>query len=899
MPPLSDETERETRKNRINRKLEAAGWIVTKNGPVKPLRSYFAHALEEYPTANGPADYALVVNGHLLALAEAKRLTVGPQNVLEQAQRYARGVTNSPFDYDGFRVPFIYSTNGEIFWFQDLRKPTSRSRRVSGFHTPGALREMMGKDTDLCCEWFSAHPNLHPRLRPYQIEANDAVEKAISVGKRRMMLAMATGTGKTYTIVSQIYRLMKSGLAKRILFLVDRRALAAQAVQAFATFDAEPRKKFDQIYEVYSQRFKREDLGEDEKFDFKVLPNNYLTDPQPGHAFVYVCTIQRMRANLFGWQNAFASTDQDVDDESDTTKLDIPIHAFDVIIADECHRGYTAQEISKWREVLEHFDAIQIGLTATPAAHTTGYFKDIVYRYEYERAVREGYLVDWDAVRIKSDIRINGLFLRKGEMVGLIDTETGVESLDMLEDEREFDTTEIEQKVTSPDSNRKIIEEIANYAREHERQYGHFPKTLIFAANDLQHTSHCNVLVDICRDVFGKGDVFVQKITGSLDVDRPLQKIREFRNRPNPGIVVTRDMLTTGVDIPALEFLVFLRPVKSRILWEQMIGRGTRRCEEINKTHFTVFDCFNGGLFEYFKDVTVFEPEAPVKATKSYSELIEDIYQNRDRKYNVKVLVKRLQRIEKELSGAAREQFERFIPGGDLRSFASDLPQRIEDDFTAVMTILRDPQFQDLLVNYPRPKRGFVVAYETKDEVSSAWMLKDPEGGYWKPEDYLIAFSRYVREDPEHIEAIEILLDRPRNWNTDALSDLRKKLAVTREHFSEDNLQKAHKLTYNKELADIISMIKHAAHEEEPLLTAEERVSRALEQLTHGTMFTDDQLKWLGRIRAHLIANLTIAREDFDTLPIFQREGGWTVANKVFDDNLETLLQEFNEAVAT
>jgi type I restriction enzyme R subunit len=899
MSGLSDESEQETRKNRINRKLEAAGWHVVKYDQSKPLSFYSAHALEEYPTANGPVDYALVVNGQILAVVEAKRLTVGPQNVLVQAQRYARGVTDSPFDFDGFRVPFIYSTNGEIFWFQDVRKPDSRSRRVAVFHTPGALREMLAKDTDQGCEWFSAHPNRHQRLRPYQIEANDAVEDAICAGKRRMLLAMATGTGKTYTIVSQIYRLMKSGLAKRILFLVDRRALAAQAVQAFATFDAEPGKKFDQIYEVYSQRFKREDFDEDEKFDFKVLPNNYLTNPQPGHAFVYVCTIQRMRVSLFGWESSFEALDQDVDDESDASRLYIPIHAFDVIIADECHRGYTAQEISKWREVLEHFDAVQIGLTATPAAHTTAYFKDIVYRYDYERAVREGYLVDWDAVRIKSDVRINGIFLREGETVGLIDTATGVESLDTLEDEREFDTTEIERKVTSPDSNRKIIEEIAKYAREHEEHYNHFPKTLIFAANDLPHTSHCDTLVDICRDVFGRGDAFVQKITGNPNVDRPLQKIREFRNRPNPGIVVTRDMLTTGVDIPALEFLVFLRPVKSRILWEQMIGRCTRRCEEINKTHFTVFDCFNGGLFEYFKDVTVFEPEAPLKATRSYAEIIEDIYQNKDRRYNVRVLVKRLQRIEKELSGVAREQFARFIPGGDMRSFARDLSQRVEDDFVNVMKILRDPEFLDLLVNYPKPKRGFVVAYETEDEVSSAWMVKDPNGGYWKPEDYLVAFSRFVKENPEHIAAIEILLDRPKDWSTDALSDLKAKLKATREHFSEENLRKAHKLTYNKVLVDIISMIKHAAHEDEPLFTAEERVSRAFEQLTYGKMFTDDQLKWLGLIRSHLIINLTIAHEDFDILPIFQREGGWMVANKVFENELESLLQGFNEAVAT
>ena len=896
---MPDEAERQTRKNRIDLKLEAVGWKVTKYDKSKPLDHYASSAIEEYPTLNGPADYALVDNSQIIGVVEAKKVTLGPQNVLVQAQRYSIGVKDSPFNFDGFLVPFIYSTNGEVFWFRDLRKPDSRSRKVSGFHTPKALRAILEKDVEACYKWFEDNPNRHSLLRPYQVEANDAVENAICDGKRKMMLAMATGTGKTYTIVSQIFRLMESGLAKRILFLVDRRALAAQAVMAFSTFAAKPGLKLDQIYEVYSQRFQREDFDEADKFDVKVLPNSYLTNPKPGHAFIYVCTIQRMRMNLFGAQSSFESTDQDVDNESDATQLDIPIHAFDVIIADECHRGYTASEVSKWREVLEYFDAIKIGLTATPAAHTTAYFKDIVFRYEYERAVREGYLVDWDAIRIKSDVRLNGVFLKEGETVGLIDTVTGLESLDMLEDEREFDTSEIEKKVTSPDSNKRIIEEIAKYAFDHEEKYGNFPKTLIFAANDLPHTSHCDALVDICRDVFGKGDAFVSKITGSPTVDKPLQRIREFRNRPNPGIVVTRDMLTTGVDIPKLEFLVFLRPVKSRILWEQMLGRGTRLCNEINKTHFTVFDCFNGGLFEYFKDVTVFEVEPPTKATRTYAEIIEDIYQNRDRKYNVRCLVKRLQRIEKELSGEAREKFARFIPEGDMGGFARDLPKRIEDNFNDVMKILRDPNFQYLLVNYPRPKRGFVVAYGTKDEVSSEWLVREPGGDYWKPEDYLVAFSRYVKENPDNIEAIEILLERPANWNTEALSDLRKKLAGTREHFSEENLQRVHKIRYNKELADIISIIKHAVNEDEPLLNAEERINMAFEKVRSKKSFTDEQVNWLEKIRAHLIENLTIDKGDFDILPIFQRDGGWVTANTVFEGNLELILREFNWAVTT
>src|SRR5262249_23278986 len=289
---------------------------------------------------------------------------------------------------------------------------------------------------------------------------------------------------------------------------------------------------------------------------------------------------------------------------------------------------------------------------------------------EYERAVREGYLVDFDAVAITSNVRLAGVFLYEGEQVGLIDPETGSEQLDRLEDERQFDTAEIERKVTAPDSNRKIIEEVKKYALEHEQRTGRFPKTLIFAANDVPHVSHADQLVNLCRDAFGRGDSFVQKITGSPTVDRPLQRIREFRNRPSPAVVVTVDMFSTGVDIPALEFIVFLRPVRSRILWEQMLGRGTRRCPDIHKSHFTVFDCFGGTLLESFKKVSAFTVEPPDRPARTVGEIIEAIWQNRDRPYNVRCLVKRLQRIDKEMSGESRALFAHFLPGGDVARFA-------------------------------------------------------------------------------------------------------------------------------------------------------------------------------------------------------------------------------------
>ncbi|MFY9749139.1 MAG: type I restriction-modification enzyme R subunit C-terminal domain-containing protein, partial [Methanoregula sp.] len=859
------------------------------------LSQYSKYALEEFPTDNGPADYALCLEGKIVAVIEAKKLTLGPQNVLTQAERYAQGISKSPFNFSGFRAPFLYSTNGEIIWFHDIRNPLSRSRTIAKFHTPDALAERLKEKFEISCQRLLEWENVHPMLRPYQAEANAAIEQAIRDRKRQMLVAMATGTGKTYTMVNETFRLMESGVAKRILFLVDRRALAAQAVKAFASFEARPGLKFDKSYEVYSQRFFREDFEDDEKFDPKVIPSNYLLEPKPGHAFVYICTIQRMTINLFGRNAVFGTGDEPIDDDAE--QMDIPIHAFDLIIADECHRGYTAAEQSVWRKTLDHFDAIKIGLTATPAAHTMAYFREIVYRYDYARAVGEGFLVDYDAVALDSNVRMNGIFLQAGEQVGMINASSGAQSFDNMEDERQFDTTEVERSITSPDSNRKILSEIRKYAEEHEQRFGRFPKILIFAVNDLSHTSHADQLVDIARDVFGKGDSFVQKITGK--VDRPLQHIREFRNRPMPAVVVTVDMLSTGVDIPDLEFIVFLRPVKSRILFEQMLGRGTRKGERFtDKSHFVVFDCFGGTLLEYFRQATGITAEPPEKETRSIVQVIKDIWDNRDRDYNVRVLVRRLQRIDKEMSGHARDLFAAYVPQGNLKRYASDLPHAFGQDFTGTMTLLRNPAFQDLLLHYPRPERSLLVAYENVDTVSSRYLIRDSAGHEYKPEDYLLAFSQFVKENPEHIEAIRILLDRPKDWGTDALSELKQKLAATRYRFTVENLQMAHKVRYNKALVDIISMVKHAAREEEPLCTAEQRIHRVFDKMTVSTTLTPEQQQWLDKIREHLIANLSIRMDDFDSIPIFTNVGGWSKANRVFDGQLPDLIRQWNEAIA-
>jgi type I restriction enzyme R subunit len=893
---MSPESEKETRRKRIDRQLDALGWPAL-GGHAQADGPYRKPEIE---TASGPADYGLYLRDNLVGIVEAKKLAVSPQNVLSQAERYSEGAHDGTLSFGKFRVPFVYSSNGEVIWFRDVRHDLNRSRTVASFHTPGGLAEALSRHPDEGHGWLRGHPSEHLWLRGYQHDACHAIERAVMDRKRRMLVAMATGTGKTFTIVNEIYRLMASKTARRVLFLVDRRVLAAQAVRAFAAFEPEPGMKFDKLYEVYSQRFFRGDLDSQDGFDPTVLPEAYLTDPDAGHTFVYLSTIQRMAMNLFGKDAvAVAAAGAGAEGEADegAPQLNIPIHAFDVVVADECHRGYTSAELSLWRNTIDHFDAIKIGMTATPAAHSKAYFKDVVFRYDYETAVADGYLVDYDVLTFRSNVRVNGVFLKEGEEVATVDTTSGQMNFDLLEDERSYDSSEIERAVTVPDSNRKLLEELKRYTDEHEQRYARFPKTLIFAANDLPHTSHADQIVDIARDVFGQGDAFVRKITGRED--RPLQRIREFRNRPKPGIAVSVDLMSTGVDIPDLEFIVFMRPIKSRILFEQMLGRGTRLGEKHpDKTHFTVVDCFDGTLLEYFRNTTGITAVPPDKPSKTIPQLVEDIWDNRDRDYAVRCLVKRLQRIDKGMSGEARQMFAAYVPDGDLAAYASRLRSRLDSAFGETMNLLRDAGFQDLLVNYPRPLRSFLIAVEPEDEVSSQWKVRGADGKEYKPEDYLKEFERFIQDNAEHIDGIEILLGRPQDWSTEALEDLQQKLATSPLRFTTEHLQKAHRLRYDVALADLISMIKRAADTAAPLLTAEQRVDTAMASVTAGRSFDADQALWLDRIRNHLVQNLSVDTTDFNVVPLFVRHGGLGRARKVFGDDFASLLAHLNEAVA-
>ncbi len=893
---MQDEPEWQSRRKHINAELAGLPqpWTVVRFSDKLDLPTLTNHAVEEFPTDNGPADYAFFVNGKLLGIMEAKKVSLDPRNVLEQARLHSKGVRDGVGRWENYGVPLLYSTNGERIFFHDIRDGKNLSREVFAYPTPDALNEIIERGSTKLTElsWTSL-PEIE-QLRPYQREAIKKIEGAIKQGRREMLVAMAAGTGKTAVAVSQIYRLLKVGAFRRILYLVDGKALAAQALREFGNFTTPKGDRFNREFQVYVQKFRKEDFDDHEPFNPQLIPNNYLSSAQPGRTFVYVSTIQRMTVNLFGSHMGFEQDRSDPDYEEDVGQIPIPNHAFDLVIVDECHRGYTANETAVWRDVIQYFDAVKIGLTAAPTPHALTLFKEIVARYTTEEAIHDGWLVDYESYRIDSNVLIDGAFLKEGEPGGTTERFTGRETHDHLDDERPFPMQEIENKIAVTDTTRKIIEQIAKYAYAQEKERGRFPKILIFASNDSGHASHADMIVKICREVFGRGESFVQKITGSPTVDRPLHKIRDFRNRPDPKIVVTVDTLGAGIDVPAIEFVVIIRMVKSRIIWSQMLGRGVRRCDEIGKDHYKIFDCFDGTVINYFKNTNDFKFDPPEKLHLELSKIIENIHQNVDLNYHTNLLIKRLRRVERLIAGSETGDFARFIPDGDLGKFASHLHDSLRNEFDQTMKILDDKDFQGLIMAHHKTKSPFIKAHEAVNELGSERAFSAP-GGTVRPEEYLVLFSRFVSKNEGQIDAIRILLDRPKGWKPDALNELRGRLREN--SFPEEELQRAHKIVYNKSPADIITMVKHAARQEEPILTSDEHVDRILETLNRVKKFNDEQTKWLGYIRSFLVGNLAIDLRDFDTIPVFYQHGGRQAATRTFP-NLEKFVEEINFLMA-
>jgi len=532
------ETELDEQETRIliDAQLRAAGWTVD----TRKLRFPFGArpekgkdlAISEWPTSSaadgkGIADYVLFCGLTPIAVVEAKKKAKKIPSAIEQGKRYARGFNveapmiqaapagEDPSLFSGwpsstagghrYRIPFVYATNGRPYlrqletesgvWFLDARKPTNHPRALTGWHTPEVLAEMLAHDPDAAQQKLKdAPPDVVQEalgLRSYQVDAIRAVEEAIGAGKRSMLVAMATGTGKTRTVIGLIHRLLRSQRFRRVLFLVDRSSLGVQAHNAFNEVRLENLQTFAQNYDVKGLE--------------EIVPARETK--------VHVATVQGMVKRLL-WPSA---------DEPP-----IPIDRYDCIIVDESHRGYTLDRemtegemelrgfeeyVSTYRRVLDHFDAVKVGLTATPALHTTEIFGLPVYQYSYPEAVADGFLVDHEPpVRIVTKLAKEGIKFGKGQEIQTI-APGGAVQLTLLPDELAFEVESFNRTVITDGFNRAVAKELA----QHLDPFGE-EKTIVFCVDDDHAERFVPMLKEELEAAWGAIDDGVVKKIGSPDV---------------------------------------------------------------------------------------------------------------------------------------------------------------------------------------------------------------------------------------------------------------------------------------------------------------------------------------------------------------------------------------------
>lgn len=838
-------------------------------------------AIAEWPCNGLWADYALFMGTQLVGIVEAKKYASDISSDLSQAKTYARKVEakyEAEFldQWEDYKVPFLFATNGRPYleqlktksgiWFQDIRKNYNRARALHGWISPDGIKSLLQQNVEAAndklstadIDYLQSKNGLN--LRDYQIKAIKAIETNIAENNesRRALLAMATGTGKTRTILGLCYRLIKANRFKRILFLVDRNLLAKQTFDTFKDTKVEDFNSFLETYKVST-------LGETVP-DFE--------------SRVHFATVQGMVKRLF-----YAA--------EDTTIL--PVDTYDCIIVDEAHRGYLQDKelddeelnfkdqrdyVSKYRMVLDYFDAYGIGLTATPALHTTEIFGKAVFNYSYREAVIDGYLIDHDPPYIiKTKLSEEGITWEQGTKPKVFDKENNeIIELEALEDEISIDVSGFNKSVITEPFNRTVIKELV---KEFDPESDE--KTLIFAATD----AHADIVVEILKEEFEKMGIDVPfeailKITGR--VHNPEEMVRRFKNEKYPSIVVTVDLLTTGVDVPAICNLVFLRRIKSRILYEQMLGRATRRCDEINKTVFRIYDAVR--VYEVLQDYTSMKPIAPNPST-TFKQLIDELnhISSEERlKKQIDQLIAKYQR-KRSLAEENPNSFlykSNGIEPADFVTFLKEL-----DPQTAKSTL---PELDNLWTYLDELKAEPRVQFFSDHQDEFLGMDRGYGKGN-KPQDYLDGLKQFIEENRNKIAALNIICTKPSALDRKSLKEL--KLLLDENGYTTRNLNAAWKATKNEDIAaDIISYIRTLALGSS-LVSHQERIATAMNTVRQQREWNKVQLKWLERIEKQLLQEEVLQVEDLNADP-FRDDGGFERIDKIFENRLKEVIETIN-----
>lgn len=851
-------------------------------------------AIAEWPTLSsagnkGRADYALFAGEKLVAVIEAKAEHKDIPSVIDyQCKEYAQNIRPEDEKYvittwGKYKAPFVFATNGRPYlaqletksgiWFLDLRESANIPKALRGWISPYGMLKLLESDIEKADKALQTLPYDFLRdkdglnLRQYQLNAIQAAENAVINGQKNILLAMATGTGKTRTVLGMIYRFLKTGRFNRILFLVDRTALGEQAEDVFNEVKLEDLKTLNDIY------------------DIKTLEDAVFEDETK----VHIATVQGMVKRLL------------YNDE----KRQPSVTDYDLIVIDEAHRGYLLDKEmgedellyrdqldyqSKYRMVIEYFDAVKIALTATPALHTTQIFGKPVFKYTYREAVIEGYLVDYDAPhKIKTQFNTEGIKYNKGETLALYDPVTHeITNSEVLQDEMNFDVEKFNKQIITPSFNRTVLEEIARDIDPEDVMQG---KTLIYAVDD----EHADLIVKILKEIYtnyGIDNDAIMKITGSVaggNKRKVQEAIKRFKNERFPSIAVTVDLLTTGIDVQEITTLVFMRRVKSRILFEQMLGRATRLCPKINKTHFEIYDPV--GVYDSLEEVNTMQPVSADPKT-TFAQLLDGLEILEDEahiKNAVAQIIAKLQRVKRRLTKEEVNEFKDLAAGLTVEGFI----QKIENlpASEARNTLLMEASLLEMLDD----KHGHGGYTKVISDKQDKFLVR--ERGFGKneqrPEDYIESFEDFVKNNVNEIAALNIICTRPKELTRETLKSLR--LALAKNGFTTQQLNTAvSEITSEEITADIISLVRRYAIGSS-LVSHQARIRRAVDKLKKAHNFSRVELNWLSRIESYLLNESVMNVKVFDEDERFKTNGGYKRLNQIFRNNLEGIITELNE----
>ncbi|PWN06859.1 DEAD/DEAH box helicase family protein [Rhodohalobacter mucosus] len=888
----------------IDRMLDYSGWIVQDYKKIN-FGAGKGVAVREYPTESGPADYILFVNKQPVGVIEAKRDDEGHRitKVEEQSAGYATSGLKHIGDAD---LPFVYESTGEITRFTDRRDPKPRSRDVFSFHQPDTLEEWIQNPS--LRERLQHLPGLNfEGLRKCQVSAIENIETSFKDARPRALVQMATGSGKTFTAITMIYRLLKFAGAKRILFLVDTKNLGEQAEQEFMKYTpSDDNRKFTELYPV--QR----------------LQSNYIAPDNK----VCISTIQRLYSMMKGEE-----PDEQVDEENPNERYqpkepmpvvyseNIPVEFFDVIVIDECHRSI----YNLWKQVLDYFDSFLIGLTATPDKRTFGFFNEnVVSEYSHEDAVADGVNVGHDLYTIETKITKEGSRLEAEEFVDKREKLTRKTRWEKLEDEVEYSSTALDKDVVNPSQIRNIIRAFRDKLQEIFPDRDEIPKTLIFAKTD----SHADDIIQMVREEFAEGNEFCKKVTYKIEED-PKSVLAQFRNEYYPRIAVTVDMIATGTDVKPLECLLFMRDVKSRNYFEQMKGRGTRTLDreglikvspsaKTDKTHFVIVDAVGVS-----KSVKTDSRPLERKRTVPLKDLLMGIMMGSEDEDFFTSAASRFARLEKQLSDSDKQEFN-MKTGKTINRVTHELldafnPDAIEDEAErsgvdhgqAKKKLIEKASatFTGEIIDYidnVRKVHEQIIDRVNQDLVTYAGWDKEQK----KQAEQLVAgFREFLEEHKDEITALSIFYNQPHRRREVTYRMIRDVLEVLKREKPQlaplnvwqawQAVEKVNGNSPKNELIALVSLIRRVTEIDDELTPYDAIVNRNFQDWVFGKQagnlkFNEEQMNWLRMIKDHIATSVHFNKEDLNMAP-FDAKGGIGKMYQLFGDEIDHIIEEMNE----